>query len=161
MSVAYTIQELKQTVRAAECYSDVCRMLGITVCTFNINRIKKLCASHNISVSHFNVKRTFRRGKPTKWTPETLFTSGSKIHRGMLRPVLIRLGHYSNQCSICKTPDVWNGKPLTLEVDHINGICEDNRADNLRWVCPNCHSQTDSYRSRTTRRKNVLTQNKK
>lgn len=56
------------------------------------------------------------------------------------------------ECSICKTTD-WCGKPLTLHLDHINGVHHDNRLDNLRVLCPNCHSQTDTYCGRNPRYK--------
>lgn len=49
------------------------------------------------------------------------------------------------QCSLCSIVDSHNGKPLVLHLDHINGIRTDNRLENLRFLCPNCHSQTDTY----------------
>ena len=52
------------------------------------------------------------------------------------------------RCSGCGVEDEYNGKPLTLELDHINGIRYDHRLENLRFLCPNCHSQTGTYRSK-------------
>ena len=49
------------------------------------------------------------------------------------------------QCAICSGPQVWNGKPLTFHLDHVSGDRSDNSRTNLRLVCPNCHSQTDTY----------------
>lgn len=49
------------------------------------------------------------------------------------------------QCSECGISAKWNGKPLTLHIDHINGVNTDNRLENLRRLCPNCHSQTDTF----------------
>jgi 5-methylcytosine-specific restriction endonuclease McrA len=49
------------------------------------------------------------------------------------------------KCLFCKTKE-WLGKPLTLELDHVNGDNTDNRRENLRFLCPNCHSQTPTYR---------------
>lgn len=51
-------------------------------------------------------------------------------------------------CSICKQPPVWNNKPMILIVDHINGICDDWRIENIRLVCPNCDTQLPTFKSR-------------
>jgi hypothetical protein len=53
-----------------------------------------------------------------------------------------------NRCSICKIDGEWNGKPLMLILDHINGNAENNDLSNLRLVCPNCDSQLDTFKSR-------------
>lgn len=49
------------------------------------------------------------------------------------------------RCSICGNTGEWNSKKLVLQLDHINGIHNDNRIENLRLLCPNCHSQTDTF----------------
>lgn len=56
-----------------------------------------------------------------------------------------------NKCAICNLTPIWNGKPLSLQLDHIDGnkkTDHDNRRENLRLLCPNCHSQTDTYGSK-------------
>lgn len=57
----------------------------------------------------------------------------------------------TNECSVCKIKPIWNDKPLVLQLDHINGDHNDNRVENLRLICPNCHSQTDTYTGRNLR----------
>jgi len=52
-----------------------------------------------------------------------------------------------SKCAICGVSD-WNGKPLVLRIDHINGINNDNRIENLRWICANCDSQLDTFAGR-------------
>ena len=57
---------------------------------------------------------------------------------------LIKEGYIEYKCAICGIKD-WLGQPLSLQLDHINGINDDHRLENLRLLCPNCHSQTDTY----------------
>ena len=54
-------------------------------------------------------------------------------------------------CALCGAPQVWNNQPLSLELDHISGDRADNRRANLRLICPNCHSQTPTFKSKNIR----------
>lgn len=58
------------------------------------------------------------------------------------------LGEQNNKCSICGIPSIWNNRPLTLQLDHVNGNHADNSKENCRMICPNCHTQTDTFGSR-------------
>ena len=65
------------------------------------------------------------------------------IYRLKLRLLKEHLLEY--KCGICGNKGEWNGFPLTLQLDHINGIHTDHRLENLRFLCPNCHSQTETF----------------
>ena len=56
--------------------------------------------------------------------------------------------HHKEKCAICGQSLMWNGMPLTLILDHINGDNKDNRLENLRWICPNCNSQLPTFAGR-------------
>lgn len=75
--------------------------------------------------------------------------------RCVIRRVLLREGVLEKRCAVCGI-DSWLGQPLSLHLDHINGIATDHRIENLRMLCPNCHSQTDTYGGRNLRLRKAL-----
>lgn len=75
----------------------------------------------------------------------------------MLKKLLFENGILQNVCSICGQLPIHNGRDLVLQLDHINGIHNDNRINNLRILCPNCHTQTPTYGARNKILKKLLT----
>jgi len=71
------------------------------------------------------------------------FESNTLVARHSIRKVLIET--QGNKCSICDLPGVWEGKPITLTVDHEDGDAGNNSPSNLRLLCPNCNSQTPTF----------------
>jgi hypothetical protein len=85
--------------------------------------------------------------KRRSFSNDQVFVENSPIiASGSIRRRLLALG-WPYRCAWCEISD-WRGQPLVLHLDHINGINNDNRFCNLRWLCPNCHSQTATYCNR-------------
>ena len=80
-------------------------------------------------------------------TKEEVFVNGKEWGSELLRKYVHHYELFEYKCSSekCGITD-WHGNYLTLELDHINGTRSDNRQENLRWLCPNCHSQTPTFR---------------
>ena len=104
------------------------------------NKIKKRINDMKLDTSHF------KYSKPKNI--EELCIENGKYRRGGLKRRLIKEGLLKETCYICGIGKIWNNKPLTLQLDHINGKNTDNRIDNLRLLCPNCHSQTSTFSGR-------------
>src|SRR6266566_2322934 len=83
----------------------------------------------------------------------TLLVKGSRrIKGGRLARCILTAGLYPYVCAECGQLPEWNGKPLVLQVDHVNGDPTDNRPENLRFLCPNCHTQTETFAGRNSGR---------
>lgn len=78
---------------------------------------------------------------------DLIFIKNSKANPFYLRKYVLMANLFEYKCKGCGI-NKWQGKELVLELDHINGCRTDNRPENLRWLCPNCHSQTPNFRGR-------------
>ena len=90
-----------------------------------------------------------------KYTKEQVFTEHSLYPRNKLKARIINQRLIEYKCSECDNVGVHNGNPLSLQLDHVNGKSEDNRLENLRFLCPNCHSQTDTYAGKAPKGKRL------
>lgn len=84
-----------------------------------------------------------------------IFSVDSSYDRKNLKAKLIKENIIPYSCSECGNNGIHNGKQLSLQLDHVNGISNDNRIENLRFLCPNCHSQTVTYASKSLRKARV------
>jgi len=80
-----------------------------------------------------------------------ILVAGSTYRTGHLRERLFRSGLKERKCESCGLAE-WMGEPITLELDHINGVPSDHRIENLRVLCPNCHALTPTWRGRRNKK---------
>ncbi len=83
------------------------------------------------------------------WTAEEALANSKS--RTTIKRHLLRAGIIINRCDWCGLTE-WRGRPLSIQIDHVNGIRDDHRVENLRMLCPNCHSQTDTFAARNQKK---------
>lgn len=104
------------------------------------------------SIIDENRKKSYNRNK-VKTPLEDILVENSDYSRSHLKSRLIKEGLLKNECNECGLLPNWNGKSLVMILDHINGINNDNRIENLRLLCPNCNSQQDTFAGRNQKEK--------
>lgn len=121
----------------------------------NSNGLKKAYREGRKDCSHWNGKRNWSKGKTCysdnriiSNAKDGVFVRDSKQRTATIKRILITENIIPYECKLCGLGDAWNGRSLTLELDHINGDNRDHRLKNLRFLCPNCHSQTPTYKSK-------------
>lgn len=127
----------------SESLIDVCRKAGIVPTTGNYDTLKKVISNNGVDISHF--KRIGGTATKKKELSEYL-VKGVKVSSFKLKNRLLEEGIKEYKC---ENPECglseWHGKPIPLELHHINGDNTDNRLENLQILCPNCHAFTDNY----------------
>lgn len=93
--------------------------------------------------------------KSRRYPDEAVFVENSTFPRHRLKYRLITEKIIEYVCQLCGLCGEWNGKKLSLQLDHTNGVNNDNRLHNLRFLCPNCHSQQDTYAGKNIGKKNL------
>lgn len=148
----YTKENLEEAVRQSVSVAGVCRFFGKNVSGSIHTYISKLIKRHRIDISHFTGLATNaganHKGGPEKHTADDILVYMSngdnreKTHK--LVRALIEIG-VEYKCIVCECDGTWQDKKIVLHVDHIDGNWKNNIKENLRYLCPNCHSQTSNY----------------
>jgi Zn finger protein HypA/HybF involved in hydrogenase expression len=144
----YSEQELREAVKTSTSVRQVLDKLNIVPAGGNYQTTNRRIQKLNIDTSHFT-GQAWNKGKVIgpKKSIEYYLTENSHHQSFKLKSRLITEGLKEHKCECCGINE-WNGKPAPIELDHINGNHHDNRLENLRILCPNCHAQTDTYRGK-------------
>ena len=152
------IEILKTIVKESLNVYDVMRKMNFPISGSLHKRITLSIKDNNIDISHFTgatwnkngTRHTDSRIKAT--SKNEIFKEHSVVSTKTVRRYLETLSEFEHKCVICNNTE-WNNEKIPLEVDHINGNNRDNRLENLRFICLNCHAQTHSFRGRNINKK--------
>ena len=154
----WTDKEFSDAVKRFTSLSQVIKYFMMAPAGANFLAAKRDIKRLNLDTSHFTGKGHLK-GKSHDWahsTPlEEILVKNSRHYLtslSKLKERLLKAGLLTYKCSLCSI-ESWLSKPLSLHLDHINGDRFDNSLENLRLLCPNCHSQTDTYCGKNKKRK--------
>jgi len=141
---------LAEAAKKALCYSDVCRAMGLkNPAGGSYELIRNRITEYGIDVSHFLGKARYAGKRNPNYqnrkTPDEVLVDGytQRASHKQLKIALLAIG-VSYKCQCCGLTE-WLGKKITLDIDHIDGNWTNCKRENLRFICPNCHRQTDTF----------------
>lgn len=142
-------KELEDLVLESDSFLDLKRKLGYTSSSGGVAvNIKNRVLLLKLDTSHFTRSKNRRVDNlgNTKYNMhEILIENSAYSNRTSMKKRILDNKLIDYKCNVCNNTGEWLGKSLSLQIDHINGINNDNRIENLRFICPNCHSQTDTF----------------
>lgn len=153
----WTDQQFEEAVKSSHSVAQVLRALGLRVTGANYQTVAATTDRLKLDTSHWTGQGHLK-GRSHNWAikipldkilvENSSYLGTDNLKKRLLRDGLLEFRCYQVGCGI----STWNGKPLVLQLDHINGNRRDNRLVNLRLLCPNCHSQTETFTGRNLKR---------
>jgi hypothetical protein len=145
----FTRSQLCSTVASARSFSDALRSLGLRPAGGNFRTIHKYCELWDISTEHFDqsavIREHLERRRRSATPLSEIMVPGSTYDRSHLKQRLFAEGVKARSCEICGQGEEWRGRRLALILDHINGVGDDHRLENLQVLCPNCAATLDTH----------------
>jgi hypothetical protein len=153
MKYSYTKEQLIDAIAQSTSIRQVLSHLGLKEAGGNYSTIQRKIAEYGLDTAHFTGKGwnqglLFRPNPPK--TIEQLLVRGSTYQSHKLRKRLLKEGYFESKCYKCGISQ-WQGQPIPLELEHIDGDKSNNSLDNLTLLCPNCHALTHTWRRRKQR----------
>jgi hypothetical protein len=149
----YTEAEARAAIAASRSYSEALRRLGMRAAGGNHRTIRRYAEEiWRISVDHFDPDTVRRDALARPPIPlDDALVERSSYPRGRLKERLFAEGLKARRCELCGQGELWRGRRMALILDHVNGVHDDNRLENLRIVCANCNATLDTHCGRNGR----------
>ena len=144
----------RELVKGSSSYTEILAHFGLKNRGGNPKTLHARIAAEGVDDSHIKHRQMTHAYRREAAAPlEDIMVEHSPYSRYYLKKRILKTGFLAEKCAICGMNPEWNGEPLVLILDHINGVNDDHRPENLRLLCPNCNSQTGTFAGRNRQRK--------
>jgi 5-methylcytosine-specific restriction endonuclease McrA len=140
---------VEQAIEETNSVKEALEFLGLRAAGGNYKSFYRWCETHGLTPKHgtpeLNLAGLIRKREESRVPDELIFCEHSSYSRSLLKKRVIKDGMLEYVCNECGLKGEWNDKPMSLQLSHKNGVYNDNRLENLEFLCPNCHSQTNDF----------------
>jgi hypothetical protein len=152
-AIRFTEEQARSAIGESRSFSEALRRLGLRPAGGNHRTLRKYASAWGISTDHFDPNWATRSRNHRSRTPlSEILVRDSTYSRGHLKERLYDEGLKERRCELCGQDETWRGRSMALILDHVNGVGNDNRIENLRIACPNCAATFETHCGRSNRR---------
>lgn len=140
-------EELIKAIKESDSFCETFSKLNLTSTSGNYKLLNRLIIKFNINITHFLNKSELmiKLHAQNKISIEDILVANSNKSRGLVKKIIIKNNLLEYKCVLCGQDEWWNGQKMSLILDHKNGINNDHRLENLRFVCPNCNATLPTH----------------
>lgn len=142
--------ELQELINKSSTLTDICNIIGIKMGNGSVKTLYRRFKEEEFDFTQFRINRKiFLSSRKPKFN--IVWDENSPTGRNVIKRFIIKNNTIPYECFNCKNIGSWFNKTLSLQLEHKNGLNNDNRLENLCFLCPNCHSQTATYAGRNSK----------
>lgn len=145
--------KLQEAVNQSINFNQVLKIYNLSNSGDQVENLKKYLANYEISIKHFRLKDKVK--EKNFYTNEEIFINNSNVGQSAVRSRILEQNLIPYSCSACDIGNIWLGKELILDLEHIDGNNKNQQLSNLTFLCPNCHRKTLTWGGRNTKKEKI------
>lgn len=142
--IKYTKEVIEPIIKASTSWKDLAKRLGVVKANGLYRGIKRAAERYNLNLEHLNNSDFLWK----KRSDEEVFCENSEVDRLTVKDRIFKNNLIPYECWKCGNKGEWQGEKMSLILDHINGINNYNKLENLRFVCPNCDAISPTFKNK-------------